>query len=265
MRLFLLAALLLTSPGAAAQDDPPRAEVMILGTYHMDNPGLDEFNVDAADVLTPTKQAEVAAVVDALARFGPTKVAIEALPEWAPEFDSLYAAYRGGTRDLERDEREQIGFRLAAHMGHDRLYAIDYHNGWPFEAVETFAEAHDPGFLAFYREWGGRMVAAADSVQRHGTVAEAMRFNNDEASMLAPQRMFYARLAAVGDADEQPGVAVVAGWYARNLRIFANLAQAVEPGDRVVVLFGSGHAPILRDLVAASPDMDLVEPDGYLE
>jgi len=39
----------------------------------------------------------------------------------------------------------------------------------------------------------------------------------------------------------------------------------IEPGDRVLVIFGQGHAPILRQLAIDSGDIDVVEPGAYLK
>jgi hypothetical protein len=35
--------------------------------------------------------------------------------------------------------------------------------------------------------------------------------------------------------------------------------------DRVLVIFGAGHSPILRELVQSNPDLQLVEPNDYLK
>jgi hypothetical protein len=51
---------------------------LILGTYHMDNPGLDSYNVEADDVLSQRRQAEMAELLDRLERFAPTLIALEA-------------------------------------------------------------------------------------------------------------------------------------------------------------------------------------------
>jgi hypothetical protein len=36
------------------------------------------------------------------------------------------------------------------------------------------------------------------------------------------------------------------------------------PGDRVLVIYGTGHAPTLRELVTYDPEMVLVETTAYL-
>jgi hypothetical protein len=55
----------------------PQAEVLVLGTYHMDNPGHDLHNTKADDVLAPKRQAEIEELTAVLARFRPTKIAVE--------------------------------------------------------------------------------------------------------------------------------------------------------------------------------------------
>jgi len=50
------------------------------------------------------------------------------------------------------------------------------------------------------------------------------------------------RMTEVGADSGYAGVEPVANLYRRNLRIFANLTRIIEPGDRVVVIYGAGHA-----------------------
>ncbi len=47
---------LLLAPAALAADSTP-VRVMVLGTFHLDNPGQDLNNIRAVDVLTPQRQA----------------------------------------------------------------------------------------------------------------------------------------------------------------------------------------------------------------
>ena len=52
-------------------------------------------------------------------------------------------------------------------------------------------------------------------------------------------------------------------WYNRNLRIFRNLQKITESeNDRILVIFGNGHASIFRQLIEASPEYDFVEFDS---
>jgi hypothetical protein len=241
----------------------PAAEVLVLGMYHFANPGLDVVQTDVADVLSAAKQTEIEAVVTALAAFRPTRIAVERVPTAAATLDSLYAEYRAGSRVLGRDETEQIGFRLAAQLGHDRVYPIDHRGEFPFGAVMAYAQAHDPGFAAWVQEELARITAEANRQQREYTIGQILR-NANEPGKLAGDHATYLRFARVGAGDTQVGADLLARWYERNIRIFSNLQAITRPGDRVLVLIGSGHAPILRELVTYDPEMRLVETLDHL-
>jgi hypothetical protein len=60
------------------------------------------------------------------------------------------------------------------------------------------------------------------------------------------------------------GADVVAGRYARNLKIFANMARLTEQGDRVLIIYGASHGKLLRDFVRESADLDLIDVGRYL-
>jgi hypothetical protein len=55
----------------------PGIDVMVLGTYHFDSPGLDLNNPAVDDVLKPQRQVELEALAAAIAEFRPTKVMVE--------------------------------------------------------------------------------------------------------------------------------------------------------------------------------------------
>jgi hypothetical protein len=42
------------------------------------------------------------------------------------------------------------------------------------------------------------------------------------------------------------------------------LRNAIQPGDRVLVIYGSGHLNILQKLVQDSGDLELVQASKYL-
>jgi hypothetical protein len=261
----ILPALLLSAAAAdaaRAQSSEP-AQVMILGMYHFDNPGLDVVKSEVADILLPAKQAEVLAVVDGVARFRPTKIAVERLPSMGPRLDSLFDQYRQGRRELGRDETQQIGFRLARMLGHDRVIPVDHGGEFPFGAMMEYAQKNDPAFVGWVGMELARITEETNRRQRENTVGEILRHANDPA-VIAEGHGMYLRLAAVGAGDTYVGADLLSKWYERNIRIFANIQRLAGPGDRVVVVIGAGHAAILRELIANDPQMVLVETLDYL-
>jgi PAS domain-containing protein len=259
-----LAALMLLVPaaGTVAQATEP-AHVLVLGVYHFANPGLDVVRTEVADVLTPEKQAEIAAIVEALARFEPTKVAVEHVPAAAARLDSLYRAYRAGHHELDRGETQQLGFRLAERFGHDRLYPFDHRHEFPFGAVVEYAQRNDPASLAFIQAEIARMTEEGTRRQREWSIDRILRAMN-EPDELALGHGQYLQLARVGAGTSGVGADLLASWYERNIRMFSHLQAIAGPGERVLVIVGAGHAPILRDLTSSDPGMVLVEAIDFL-
>lgn len=248
---------LLMAPALAAEP----VQVMIVGDFHMSNPGKDLHNMQVDDMLSPARQAQIAAVTDALARFKPTLVAAE----WPADITAQrYADYRAGKLPPSHNEVVQLGFRLAATMDLVTVHGIDADGDFPFEAVQAYATAH--GQSAWLDEAGAQveaMVREQDDRLRTGTVAALLRWINDPKAV-TQGNTFYRNMLHIGGGTEQPGAGLLAAWYKRNFLICANLIQLAKPGDRIVVFYGSGHAFLLRQCISETPGFQLVEPNDYL-
>lgn len=253
-------------PAMCVADDD-RIEVLLLGSYHMSNPGADAFNLEADDVLTPGRQAEIAAVVDRLEQFAPTHVTVEA--PWGDEATmERWRGYVAGERELRRSEEEQIGFRLAHRMGHETVHAIDSPSSMDFESVAA-AAMQDPRLaqlMGGMQAVGEEAMAMMGDWLANGTVG-SMLWNMNTPQSIALTHMPYIELfAQISVDDNYAGPDMVADWYRRNIRIFSNITRvAHQPDDRVFMVFGSGHIPLVRQLVIEHPNYCVEDPLPYLE
>ena len=252
-----------TNAQQPASRPAPRPQIVVLGTYHFDNPGLDVVKTEVADVLSPAKQAEITQVIETLARFRPTKIAVEVRAAGAARLDSLYAAYRTEHRPLTRSEVQQVGFRLAERFDHPHLYPIDHDGDFPFGAMMQYAQAHDPAFVRRVQQAMMEIAAESNRNQQQKSIGEILRLENDPAR-IARNHAMYVDLARVGASDTYVGADVLARWYERNIRIFAQLQRIAQPGDRILVIFGAGHAAILRQLISSDPSLELIEGNDFL-
>lgn len=263
----LLAGILLASN--AAGDPPVPAQVMVLGTYHMGNPGLDLTNVQADNVLTPERQAQLESVVDALAAFRPTVVAVERVTDAPGYVDPRYASFEPSALTRERDERVQLGYRLARRAGLAVVHGIDEQPAagepdyFPFERVQAGARRNDKGAaLEQLIEAAGQTVEDFARRQGEASIAELLVAAND------PQQLadasFYFALLPLDVGEEQPGAELLGYWYMRNAKIVSKLADVVGPGDRVVVLYGAGHKYWLETILKGTPGFEIVDPVPYL-
>jgi Family of unknown function (DUF5694) len=258
IRRLALVVCFLAARNAASQAP---VQVMIVGTFHMANPGHDLHNVHADDVLAPKRQTELAAMAAALDRFRPTKVAVE----WPKSrVDERYPQYLAGTLPPSRNEVVQLGFRLAKLARAQGVYGIDADGDFPYEPVQTYATAHgDTGILSAQNARLDVATADVQSILDHQGIAPALRYINGSRG---PSRdnSFYRAMLLIGQSDSQPGADLLTAWYHRNFLICSNLLQLAKPGDRIVVFYGYGHAFLLRQCVTETTGYQLVEANQYL-
>lgn len=262
----------LGAPCAGAAEAP--VQVMVLGTYHFGNPGQDKVNAQIDPVTTPAKQAQLAELAERLARFKPTVVAVEALAkDPSTMLDMSYPAFRPADLLKSTNETVQIGYRLANKLGLPQVYAIDEMaekgepDYFPFEAVQEWAQANGKADR-LEALFGPAQAAAAklEQDQKTRSIPDLLAEMNmpDHPLFIRGQGEGYYALLALGKGRTLPGADLNARWYARNARIFAKLTQVVKPGDRVLVVYGAGHAYWLRHFAAETAGFTLVEPSPYL-
>lgn len=237
-----------------------------MGPIIWGNPGRDIVNVAADDVTSTTRQREIAAVTEALAGWKPTKILIEreqAAPFTVPDYRS-FTTERLAT---DRNEIVQIGYRLAHRMGHKDVYAFDENGGpgepdyFPFDKVEAYAKAHgSEARLAAILDYFGKGAKTFSDAQPTTSVARLLALYNDPSRYVAEHEQGYLTLLSFGNGENQPGAELNAYWYMRNAKMFAKAGLIAEPGDRLLILVGAGHAYWLNDFAAHTPGYVRVDP-----
>lgn len=253
--VFLAAELFGAAIAQTAQ--PPRAEILILGTYHMANPGHDIFNMSADDVLAPKRQAEIGELLEVLKRFKPTKIAIESTV-YEDRRPKQYADYLAGKYTLTSNEIDQIGFRLAKELGMKAIYPVDIDGDFPWQRVVNFAKAKGQSpIMDRITSEIGEMVKQWDAYLHSHSVLETLLYMNDDKNV-AQDVGFYLREAHLGEPGDYAGPDLLTSWYQRNIRIYNNIANIVESSnERVLVIYGAGHLGWLQQDVASDPAMRL--------
>lgn len=264
----------------------PPTPALLLGTFHFEDEGRDRYQPQHPfDVAA--RQAEILEVAERLEAFKPTKIAVEfdALQQSAVDRD--YAAFVRGEFELSGMEQHQLGFRLAARLGHERVYAV---NAWgrfyepprdldleastgdqgpfydPHAALETYAQKHGQTHLTgpwidVYME----RFASLDAKKTQQPLRDTLLEMNEPDNIVAAHGVYLVDYIKVGVEHEYPGVDDATSWYSRNLRIFANPQRITEPpSERLLIIYGFGHTAILRHCLEASPEYELIEVGAYL-
>jgi hypothetical protein len=245
-----------------------KAQVLVVGTFHFDYPGLDynkTLDEDKIDVLKEPKKSEVTELVNYIKKFKPNKIAIEAFDKW--EANKKLAKYKKGEYRDERDERYQLAMRIAHELNLDTLYSID---SWGLSEVmaetdslyiqnlfKDFDFQNDDPYNQYMMEW---TQGESKSPAQYNLLNYFKRINSKEWHDYG----YGAYLVGDFKLDNYRGADILSiWWYNRNLRIFRKLQKITEnENDRILVIFGNGHASILRQLLESSPEYDFVEFDS---
>lgn len=266
--------------------EPQQVRVMLLGTFHMDNPGLDEANVAADDILSDHRQAELHDLVDHLSDWNPHRVAVERPYDRSEEVNNRYKEYRSGERRFDREEEfpaphpmrnepvsecrsevVQVGYRLADHLGHDFIATIDEYpdesryDADPFEEREIDSTRKTPVTLRDPETTEEERLERLES----STILEFLAWINGESELRDNHNTMFDR--GIRAVDERFGSPVaLAYWYDRNIRMVHHLWRTMDSDDsRILLLVGSGHIRVLRHLLDEAPMFCPVSPLPYLK
>lgn len=230
------------------------AEIILIGTFHY--PG--KFDIFSDDI-----QNQIDLFTDRLASFHPNKIAVEFPYTMQNELDKLYAlsdkhsfeeniAYdnieRYGTVSPFESVNEivQIGFRLGKNLNHHKIYGIDEDIELSDELFGKIAPCID---MNSYFEKLQKMEENAQDIMKSYAL-----HNSDEYICL--DHSIYLDINKI-NLGKHEGSQLILQWYERNLKIFSNLQNVCEKGDRVLVLIGSSHLKILKELITASNELKL--------
>lgn len=253
-----------------------KAQAMVLGVVHFDNPGLDSYQQKYPfNILEPQRQEELEDLLQKLARYKPTKILLE---RSRIKSDSAtrqqYEGYLNGTFSIEElhSEDYQIGFKLAKRLGHSQVYCSDSYVNWC--GAELDWDNYDPN--AYLREQGNyekanrydydAFYALGDSLKANQSLTEHLIYRNSQARTHKDHQAYLTNTMLEGAGDNYVGADAVARWYRRNLHIFANTYDIADfdQEERLLLIYGSGHVWQLKQLLSDSPDFDYVEVNDYL-
>jgi Family of unknown function (DUF5694) len=242
-----------------------KTPIALLGVYHFNNPGQDQFNVKSDNVLTEKRQKELDNLVKELARFKPTHVALE-YDRNTGNGDELYQKYLKGEYTLGPDEREQIGFRLAHLLGHKHIFPVDERRiELDFNPGELASEFSS--LLEQLSKTGNKIIGDINTWVTHKSIGAVLsQLNTPELDRLNID-LYYRFLLPIGKGNQQPGPDAVARWYQRNLYILHHIKEFINADKsekRVMVVFGQGHTSMLKQFLQYSSEFELADIQQFL-
>ncbi|OFX89524.1 MAG: hypothetical protein A2W99_14450 [Bacteroidetes bacterium GWF2_33_16] len=276
--LFLL--IILTLNLYAQHLPKEQIQIMTLGVFHFNYPGLDAYKTedkDKIDVLSDANQVEIQKLVDDLAEFNPTHILVERQPSYQKGIDSLYNEYINDNLVLKRGEIYQIGFRLAKKLDHKKLWCVDdmgtfyphileiFNDSIKLSAFEGFYETNPDSLINnFYTN----LYKKQDIIfKEEGLNACIQYLNNPELILLKQGAYLTGVFKYSTDENKYAGADFeTCRWYNRNLHIFRNVQDITNnPEHRILLIIGAGHLGVLNPLFEASPEYEFVSPINYIK
>lgn len=229
-----------------------KAKVLILGTFHMsEHEGLN----------SERRQNEIVDLVSKLARFKPTKIAVEMVPEESEYCNEKYKQYKSGVHKLEMNEIFQVGFRLGLKMGHEQIYPTDWmgKSDMGYAEVESWAKENQPELLnEIFEGLVFPELSEDKSIIDYYKALNAPIFLNKLHKM-------YVNIARIGGLNKYVGMDWISWWYKRNLIMFANLTRLIDTEEeRILFIVGASHTNIVTKFLEESEICEVVPPLSYL-
>lgn len=243
-----------------------KVKVLLLGSFHFDNPGLDVAKFEDANVTSEKRQNEIIEVVSLLKQFKPDKIFVEQPASRQAQLDSSYAKYVSGEVGLKSSEMYQLGFRLAKELGHANLHAVDYRDAhFPFDSLVKSASAAQQFQLLGY------IKRSIDSIQRSfntslktQTIKQLLVAQNSK-EMSDFQVGSYFEFLIAGKEGDHVGSYLTSEWWRRNMVIYENVLKRLDGQEKkILIIFGSGHTALLQAMMKYNSSIELVPVSSVL-
>jgi len=254
--------------GFTAYGQTQKTKILLIGTIHFETPHTDQFELKVDDFFSARRQSELEDLTNVLSQTKATKVMIERPFENQYSNDSLYNSYLTGHYKITVSEREQIGFRLAKKLNLNHINCIDKFYGMSHDSLMT-ATAKENKQLDLLKDLGAQaniMLNDYNDKLKKGTTTEVLKYINKPEQLKRNLSLYLKFMAKIGGGKNYVGAEAVSEWYLRNLAIYSNIINQVEPSDQYVILiFGQGHIPILKHFLESNDNFDVVELRSVLK
>ncbi|RYF95991.1 MAG: hypothetical protein EOO02_22710 [Chitinophagaceae bacterium] len=243
-------------------------KVMLLGTFHFAYQNLDVHKTtkkNQRDILSAKSQQELQKVLDVVRTYKPTRIYLEAKDQsW---LDSCYRVCNDSTFKTQPNERVQIGFRLARELKLQKVYAVDSENlineWYVADSVLLMKllgsdSVADKSHADLLNKTYGKYYEYVDSICANAPLIDGFRYMNETESLKLNHGAY---LSGYFNTIGNYGPDFLASWWIdRNLRIYNNvMLSKPSPDDRLLILFGFGHIPLLKHNFESSPEFEVVD------
>lgn len=240
-----------------------KKQILLFGSFHFENPGLDVAKVNTFNVMTDKSQKELEIITDKIKKFGPDKIFVEWNYQKQDKLDKFYAKNTDSLLKKDADEIVQVALRAAKKLGHKKLYGIDYNDtDFPYDSlVKEMKAANQFDLIKKNEETMKHYETDFNTKITKYTLTQLLLDTNKQ------DISWYLQTAIKGGKiDNFVGAFLVSEWYRRNLYMYALIQKLTDSKDnKIMVLLGAGHTSMIKEFVEHNPEYEIVELSTVLK
>lgn len=245
-------------------------EVLLIGTFHYNNPGKDVAKTKSFDVLSDQSQSELKKISQKIKEYNPTKIFVEWSHNEQIELDSLYNLYVNDNyftnQNLSdfylKNEIFQLAFRAAKEIGLKRVYGIDYSTSFPFgEVMAAIEKANQEDLQVKINDGISKFTDDFDNKIESGISLTELTYHLNTQEMRYFSNDFHNNLMLLaGNSDDFSGANLTSEWFKRNLFMWSLIQKhTTQEDERILVLAGASHAAMFDLFISNNNNWKVVE------
>jgi hypothetical protein len=266
--------LLLITQVTFSQNKNKPTEILVIGTYHFNNPGLDVAKYKVLDIMGEKPQQQLEQITNAIAKFKPTKIFTEWELKDQLALDTLYNKYQEGTyfeyvaqkypkrKFYVQNEIVQLAFRAAKKSNHKKVFAIDYQEtSFDFDNVMKFADTiRLPNFKKEVMADIKDTETKSNKLFATNDLLKCLYYFNSKELRETDIPWYVGKINDSDKLGTYVGAYLASEWYRRNLYMLANIQkQTAAIDNRIMVLAGASHITMFLDLLKHDSNYKIVE------
>ena len=252
-------------------------EVLLIGTFHYNNPSADVAKTKSFDILNEKSQLELKKISSFIKDYNPDKIFVEWPYSEQEELDSLYQLYledkyfqNDSLSDFYlKNEIFQLAFRVAKENNLKKVYGIDYSStSFPFEEVMNAIEKAGQSKLKerFENDISKFTLEFDNKIQSGISLSELTYFLNSSESRAFSNNFHNNLMILAGSSDDFAGPFLTSEWFKRNLYMWSLIQKKTDESDeRIMVLVGGSHAAMFDLFIKENDNWKVKELKQIME
>lgn len=249
-----------------------KIKVILLGTYHFNNPGNDIIKSKERNILSKESQQDLDKIVEKIytSNYRPDQIFVESSFNKKKQLNTNYQSYLKNKyheftdtiknarmkRYYTEGETFQLAFRLAKKLNHQELFPIDSMIEMRFDILLKEVNSNPE----LKKEFDEINKSLSDNCLDEKDLSKVFLCLNQKSKLDNNLGFYFSFANKIMIGNDYFGARLVTDWYKRNLVMYSNIQNQLKPDTKTIfILVGTGHAAIFRTFFEMDKSFELVD------